>query len=56
MARSIVLEKETVEHEHQKDWAVMNPAKREEVVDEHFIPCGVPFFFLVSSFGNFCLS
>ena len=41
MARSIVLEKETVEHEHQKDWAVMNSAKREEVVDEHFIPCGV---------------
>ena len=52
MARSIVLEKETVEHEHQSDWAVMNPAKREEVVDEHFVPSGVRAHYNRGSVGD----
>jgi len=38
MARSIVLETETVEKEHHCEWRVMDNAKKEEVVNEHFIP------------------
>lgn len=38
MARSIVLETETVEKEHQCHWRRMDDAKKEEVVNDHFIP------------------
>ena len=41
MTRSIVLETETVEEEHRKNWTSMNETKREEVVNDHFIPSGV---------------
>lgn len=38
MARSIVLETETVEKEHEVQWRCMDDAKKEEVVNDHFIP------------------
>lgn len=38
MARSIVLETETVEKEHQCQWKLLNNATKEEVVNDHFIP------------------
>lgn len=41
IARSIVLEKETVEKEHNFDWSLMNDSSRDEVVNEHFVPTGV---------------
>ena len=41
MTRSIVLETETLTHEHHRDWEDMNDARREEVVNDHFIPTGV---------------
>lgn len=41
MTRSIVLETETLAHEHHRDWDDMNDARREEVVNNHFIPTGV---------------
>lgn len=41
MTRSIVLETETLAHEHHRDWEGMNDARREEVVNDHFIPTGV---------------
>ena len=45
MTRSIVLEKETVEKEHQCEWKQMNHAMREEVVNDHFIPAEVRFHY-----------
>ena len=41
MTRSIVLETETLAHEHLRDWVDMNDARKEEVVNDHFIPTGV---------------
>ena len=41
IARSIVLEKETVEKEHNFDWSLMNDSSRDEVVNEHFVPTEV---------------
>ena len=41
MTRCIVLETETLEHSHLRDWRGMNDAKKEEVVNDHFIPTGV---------------
>lgn len=38
MARCIVLEKETVEREHECSWRNMDDAAKEEAVNEHFIP------------------
>lgn len=45
MTRSIVLEKETVEKEHQCEWRQMDRATREEVVNDHFIPADVRFHY-----------
>lgn len=45
MTRSIVLETETVEKEHQCEWRQMDHAKREEVVNDHFIPADVRFHY-----------
>ena len=41
IARSIVLETETVEKEHNTDWPVMNDSSREDIVNEHFVPTGI---------------
>ena len=38
MTRSIVLETESVEKEHKCEWTDMNNAKKEEMMDRHFIP------------------
>lgn len=45
MTRSIVLETETVEKEHQCEWKKMDDAKREEVVNDHFIPADIRFHY-----------
>ncbi len=45
MTRSIVLETEAVEKEHQCEWKKMNDAKREEVVNDHFIPADIRFHY-----------
>ena len=45
MTRSIVLETEAVEKEHQCEWKQMNHAMREEVVNDHFIPADVRFHY-----------
>ena len=41
MTRSIVLETESVEKEHHGDWKEMDPAKKEDLVNDHFMPTGV---------------
>lgn len=41
MTRSIVLETESVEKEHCCDWTKMDEAKKEDIVNEHFVPSGV---------------
>lgn len=41
MTRSIVLETESVEKEHHCDWKEMDPAKKENIVNDHFVPTGV---------------
>ena len=45
MTRSIVMETESVEREHQCEWKQMNHAMREEVVNDHFIPADVRFHY-----------
>ena len=45
MTRSIVLETETVEKEHRCEWKKMDDAKREEVVNDHFIPADIRFHY-----------
>ena len=52
MTRSIVLETETVEKEHQCEWKKMNDAKREEVVNDHFIPADVRFHYDFADYGG----
>lgn len=41
MARVIVLEKEALEHKHREIWGDMNDEKKEELMNEYFIPSGV---------------
>ena len=41
MTRTIVLETETVEKNHRERWTSLDQTKREELVNEHFIPSGV---------------
>lgn len=41
MTRSIVLETESVEKENHCDWTQMDAAKREEIMNEHFVPSGI---------------
>lgn len=43
MTRSIVLETESVEKEHQCEWKKMDHAAREEVVNDHFVPADIRF-------------
>ncbi len=38
MSRSIMLEKCTVEQQHSKQWTVLSDSKRDEIVDEYFVP------------------
>lgn len=52
MTRSIVLETETVEKEHQCEWKKMNDAKREEVVNDHFIPADIRFHYDFADYGG----
>lgn len=39
--RSIMLEKSTVENQHGPNWPVLSDSKRDEIVDEHFVPSQV---------------
>lgn len=41
MTRSIVLETETVEKENQCNWTKLDTAKKEDLVNDHFMPAGV---------------
>ena len=41
MTRTIVLETETVEKEHRERWINLDQSRREELVNEHFIPSEV---------------
>ena len=52
MTRSIVLETETVEKEHQCEWKKMDDAKREEVVNDHFIPADIRFHYDFADYGE----
>ena len=39
--RSIMLEKSTVENQHGHSWTILSDSKRDEIVDEHFVPSQV---------------
>lgn len=41
MTRSIVLETETVEKENKYNWTQLDVAKKEDLVNDHFMPAGV---------------
>jgi len=41
MTRSIVLETESVEKEHDCDWKELDASKKEDIVNDHFVPTGV---------------
>ncbi len=41
MTRSIVLETETVEKENQCNWKKLDTARKEDLVNDHFMPAGV---------------
>lgn len=41
MTRSIVLETETVEKEHQCNWTKLDTARKENLVNDHFVPADV---------------
>lgn len=41
MTRSIVLETETVEKENKCNWTQLDAAKKEDLVNDHFMPAGV---------------
>ncbi len=41
MTRSIVMERETLEEDHGQHWSGLNVTKREEIMNEHFVPSGV---------------
>lgn len=41
LARSIMLEKSTVENEHGHSWTVLSDSRRDEIVDDHFVPTDV---------------
>lgn len=41
MTRSIVLETETVEKENKYNWKKLDVAKKEDLVNDHFMPAGV---------------
>lgn len=41
MTRSIVLETETVEKENQCNWTKLDTAKKEDLMNDHFMPAGV---------------
>ena len=41
MTRSIVMETETVEKENKRNWTDMDNAKKEDLVNDHFVPAGV---------------
>ena len=38
LSRSIMLEKCSVEQQHSKQWTVLSDSKRDEIVDEYFVP------------------
>ena len=38
LSRSIILEKCSVEQQHSKQWTVLSDSKRDEIVDDHFVP------------------
>lgn len=41
MTRSIVLETETVEKENECNWTKLDSARKEDIVNDHFMPAGV---------------
>lgn len=41
MTRSIVLETETVEKENQCNWKKMDSARKDDIVNDHFVPADV---------------
>ena len=41
LSRSIILEKCSVEQQHSKQWTVLSDSKRDEIVDQYFVPHGV---------------
>jgi hypothetical protein len=41
MTRSIVLETETVEKEHKCNWTKLDVARKEDLVNDHFVPADV---------------
>ena len=41
MTRSIVLETETVEKEHKYNWTTLDEARKEDLVNDHFMPADV---------------
>ena len=38
LSRSIILEKSSVEQQHSKQWTMLSDSKRDEIVDDHFVP------------------
>ena len=41
LTRSIMLEKSTVENEHKHNWTILSDSRRDEIVNDHFVPSQV---------------
>lgn len=41
LARSILLEKASVEQEHSETWSVLSESRKDAIVDNHFVPLDV---------------
>ena len=41
LTRSIILEKNSVEKEHSQHWTVLSDSRRDQIVNEHFVPSDI---------------
>lgn len=56
MTRSIVLETETVEKENKFNWTKLDVAKKEDLMNDHFMPAGVRMQYTGSDRAASCCS
>ena len=54
MTRSIVLETESVEKEHDCDWKKLDASKKEDIVNDHFVPTGVRMQYEIERASSCC--
>ena len=41
LTRSIIMEKSTLEQQHRHNWSILSESKRDQLVNEYFVPSGV---------------